>query len=110
MKKYFLILVLFFSVTNVNAITAESLFWVMQQPNLQEALKDQEILKMFDQDQPCRARFCVDYVICGVKQIQAGEQYSTIFTVTRLPGSDIFFRGPLKIETSESSEQPEFCR
>jgi hypothetical protein len=55
MKKLIMVLALLFGTLAMANIKSAHLFWLMEQPELKMALKDQFILKTFYQPTECRA-------------------------------------------------------
>lgn len=81
-------------------------FWLMEQPQVKESLKDQFVLKTFYEPTDCRAAFCFNFVICTLRKQNNGRAE---FLVHRVPGSSYYFQTPAQIETETYAEMPMLC-
>jgi hypothetical protein len=108
-KSTIIILISLISLQSFAIMSGESMLWIMQQSNVQESLKGQSIIKMYEKPQLCRAAFCFDFYICGTRSY-LGEPSATQYVITKLRGREIFFKQPLHVTSKVYTEMPGACR
>lgn len=89
------------------AINFDELVWIAKDQELQSTLKQQRVLKSFEEPQMCRASFCYDYIICTADHNY--DTNKTEFVVTKISGASIFFRKKLEFSVERSEQRPKLC-
>jgi hypothetical protein len=106
MKKLLMGLALIIGTTAMANIKSAHLFWLMEQPELKLALKDQFVLKTFYQPTECRAAHCFDFVVCGLKKEPSG---SVQFFVHRVGGESFYFNTRAIVRSEVYADLPVMC-